>query len=173
MFYNKDIERKHKIPLKPLYPDHLLWGSHDPYTVLDTRSRKCLLFQVCIIQDESVKAHSIYTLHLLTSKWSWPNLVSLSLGFSCQLCWICWRYDMHFYSINLMPAVVSPLNDVCKIRQVEALALLLTSILTFFVYKQIWSSMWNGCCSSFHNYEPILLQIYPLFHRHGFNKLSG
>lgn len=38
---------------------------------------------------------------------------------------------MLFCSINLMPAGVSPLNDVCKICQVEALALLLTSILTF------------------------------------------
>lgn len=40
---------------------------------------------------------------------------------------------MHFSSINPMPAGLSPLNDVCKICQIEVLALLLTQtrILTF------------------------------------------
>lgn len=102
----KNTERKHVIP-KPLYPDHLLRGGQNPCTVLNMRSRKCLLFQVCIIQDGSVKARCIYTLRLLTIKWSWPNLVSLSMGFSCQGCWIGWRYDTHFSSTNSMPAGLS------------------------------------------------------------------
>lgn len=123
MFYNKDTEGKHMTPLKALYPDLLLLGGQNPYTVLNTRLRTCFLFQVCIIQDGFAKACCIYTLHSLTTKWSWPNLVSLSMGFSCQVCWICWRYDRHFSSINSMPAGVSPLNDVCKICQVEARAL--------------------------------------------------
>lgn len=141
------------IPLKTLYPDLLLLGGQNPYKVLNTRLRTCFLFQVCIIQDGFVKACCIYTLHSLTTKWSWPNLVSLSMGFSCQVRWIWWRYDRHF-SINSMPAGVSPLNDVCKICQVEARALLPT-------LTEIWTV---SCTSKDHRCEIVCFSfdIYEL-----------
>lgn len=133
MFYNKTLKENARSHWNP----NILttcYAEARTYIHFSTRGlEKCLLFQVCIIQNGPGKARCIYTLRSLTTKRLWPNLVSPSLGFRCQVCWIGGRYDTRFSSINSMPAGLSQL--VKYVRLADLLFCWHRRSLNLFTYK--------------------------------------